>query len=280
MSELLTNLTTVNQPRPFIRWVGGKSWLLPLFNELVDGRHFNKYFEPFLGGGSIYFGFDRFKRAILSDLNPELINTYQWLSEYPDEVIRLLKNIDRDEASYYKLRDNVPQNSIDRAARFLYLNYHSFNGIYRVNSQGKYNVPFGRRNQIEYDVYDFQSISLKLKNAEILCCDFKAVSKRIKKNDLVYLDPPYTVSHNHNGFIEYNEKIFRLDDQHRLNRFIESIEKKGAYFILSNADHVAIQSIFSRPSRRMLRVRRPNKIGGINAKRGQTTELIYTNLGK
>lgn len=264
--------------KPFLRWAGGKAWLLPIFNDIVKGRTFRRYHEPFLGGGSIFFGFDGFEEAVLSDLNDELIITYQCIRDNPRRVLTVLNEFDRTEVAYYALRSKKYKDPCYRAARFLYLNYHSYNGIYRVNAKGLYNVPFGRRNPIDYDTYDFDQISSKLSIADLRCCDFGDVRRSIRKNDLVYLDPPYTVSHNHNGFIEYNETIFRLADQYRLNELIEHIEAKGAYFILSNAAHEAIDEIFLKHGRRKLVLLRPNKIGGINAARGQTEEFLFTNI--
>lgn len=265
-------------PKPFLRWAGGKAWLLPIVAEIVKGRTFRRYHEPFLGGGSIFLGFDRFQEASLSDLNADLITTYQCIRDNPQRVLSVLHDFERTEAAYYALRSKTYKDPCFTAARFLYLNYHSYNGIYRVNSKGLYNVPYGRRNPIEYDSYDFEQISVKLTTTEIRCCDFGDIRQSIRKNDLVYLDPPYTVSHNHNGFIEYNETIFRLADQHRLNELIEYIESKGAYFILSNAAHDAIRRIFSKRGRRKLELLRPNKIGGFGAARGRTEEYLFTNI--
>lgn len=264
--------------RAFLRWAGGKAWLLPVFNELVQGRNFRRYFEPFLGGGSIFLGYDGYEEAWLSDLNDELITTYACIRDNPRRVLTLLGGFPRTEEAYYVIRSKAYEDPFYRAARMLYLNYHSFNGIYRVNSKGLYNVPFGRRNPIDYGSYDFALVAEKLANAQLWCGDFGDIARHIRRNDFVYLDPPYTVSHNNNGFIEYNETIFRLEDQHRLNRLVQMIEARGAYFVLSNAHHTAIDAIFSSPARRRLVLKRPNKIGGFNAQRGQTTELLFTNL--
>ena len=263
----------------FIRWAGGKKWLIPHLPEIIGNTQIKHYHEPFLGGGSIFFSLEHNKKSYLSDANPELINTYLQVRDNPEEVIRLLANFHNTEEDYYRIRDEfIPQTPIEEASRFIYLNQTSYNGLYRVNRSGKYNVPYGFRKRWTYDPNRILESSKKLQNTRIDCGDFEINKHRIKKHDLVFLDPPYTVSHNQNGFIEYNKNLFSLEDQKRLNEYIDFIKKKGAYYILTNAAHEVIFEIFDKTEDRTIELPRNSLIGGKNAKRTEITEYIFTNI--
>ena len=180
---------------------------------------------------------------------------------------------------YYRIRDEITtDNTVENAARFLYLNQTSYNGLYRVNRKGKYNVPYGFRETWSYDVERIRVASAKLQNTRITTGDFEVNKYRIKANDLVFLDPPYTVSHNNNGFIAYNKNLFSLQDQHRLKKFIEYIKGKGAYYILTNAAHETIRDIFLKQGDRVVELQRNSLIGGRNATRAAISEYIFTNI--
>lgn len=264
---------------PFIRWAGGKTWLIQYLPSIISNIPFEHYHEPFLGGGAIFFSMNHTKKAYLSDMNPELINAYVQVRDNPQEVINCFTQFINSEEVYYRIRDNyIPQSSADEAARFIYLNQTSFNGLYRVNRNGKYNVPYGFRKRWKYDTERILQASIKLQKTRIECGDFEINKYRIQKNDLVFLDPPYTVSHNQNGFIEYNKNLFSIEDQKRLNKFIEYIKQKGAYYILTNAAHKTILEIFDKNEDRMLELPRKSLIGGKNANRAEITEYIFTNI--
>jgi len=134
-----------DKAKPFLRWAGGKSWLVKHLNHLLPKGGFNNYHEPFLGGSSIFLSINPIKRAYLSDLNKELIDTYSTLKTDPEEIIKVLSNYKNTEDFYYKLRNKNFADPVEQAARFIYLNQTSFNGIYRVNLKGEYNVPYGYR---------------------------------------------------------------------------------------------------------------------------------------
>lgn len=238
---------------------------------------FNDYHEPFLGGASIFLSVNPTKKAFLSDLNKELINTYLTLKTDPEEIIKILKTYKNTEEFYYNLRDKKYEDPIEQAARFIYLNQTSFNGIYRVNLNGVYNVPYGYRAKDFLEADKLRLVSLRLKKATLYHGDFAVSKQRIKKNDLVFLDPPYTVSHNNNGFIKYNQKLFSLDDQKRLSDLIDFIKTIGAYYILTNAAHRTIKDLFEKGDRLLIK-NRANLIGGTNAERGQTSEYVFTNV--
>ena len=262
----------------FIRWAGGKSWLVPFVEELIDGLEFNNYHEPFMGGASVFFAIDTPNKSYLSDVNPELVGAFCAVRDNPQRIIDYLKEYKTDSHSYYAVRDSEPSGKYQKAARFLYLNTYSFNGLYRVNRQGKYNVPYGQRGNTAIDYERILEASKKLQGVEVTCQDFDASKSVIKKGDLVFLDPPYTVSKEANAmFIEYNQKLFSLDDQYRLAELIDFIIAQGAYFILTNAMHDKIMEIFKDKGRVIARERN-SLIGGKKAYRGKVQEYIFTNI--
>ena len=156
-------------------------------------------------------------------------------------------------------------------------NRQGYNEVGR-NRQGKYNVPYGFRKTWHYDIGRILEASKKLQNTHISVGDFEVNKYRIKEHDLVFLDPPYTVSHNNNGFIEYNKNLFSLLDQERLARYIDYIKAKKAYYILTNAAHEEIQRIFTKDGDRRIEMRRNSLIGGRNAIRTEISEYVFTNI--
>lgn len=262
--------------KPFLRWAGGKSWLIKHLEYLIGDLKYNNYHEPFLGGGSVFLAINPKKKSYLSDLNADLIKTYQELRRRPLLVINELKQYKNTEEFYYHLRESYYDDPIKIAARFIYLNQTSFNGIYRVNLKGKYNVPYGFRKKNFLEAEKLLSVSERLQSTYLMDGDFGNVKNNLSEKDLVFLDPPYTVSHNNNGFIKYNQKLFSIEDQYRLSELIDFIKSKNAYYILTNAAHFKVKEIFDKGDT-ILEKQRANLIGGLNAERGQTTELIFTN---
>nr|WP_319273521.1 Dam family site-specific DNA-(adenine-N6)-methyltransferase [uncultured Draconibacterium sp.] len=267
----------VDAAKPFLRWAGGKTWLIKHFPLITNDRSFNNYHEPFLGGASIFFHLQPANRAFLSDINPKLIETYNCIKDDVEKVISILKQFRNTEEDYYRIRGAKYGSEFKRAARFIYLNQTSYNGIYRENLRGEYNVPYGHRTKNFLDSENLMQVSRSLQKAEILKADFRTVLERINENDLVFLDPPYTVSHNKNGFIKYNKNLFSLEDQYKLKEVIDEINERGAFYILTNAAHSKIDEIFSYNNKK-LELPRASLIGGANAKRGQITEFIFTNI--
>lgn len=262
----------------FIRWAGGKSWLVPFVQELIDGVSINNYHEPFMGGASVFFAIDTQKKSFLSDVNKDLVNAFIAIRDNPQQVIEQLKSFKTDEESYYRIRESEPMDPVQRSARFLYLNTYSFNGLYRVNRQGKYNVPYGQRSNTAINYDRILVASEKLQSSTIKQQDFYDSRLSIKKGDLVFLDPPYTVSKSSNSmFIAYNSKLFSLDDQYRLGKLIDHINNKGAYYIMTNAAHETILDIF-RDKGRLITMERNSLIGGKEAFRGKVQEYIFTNI--
>jgi len=259
---------------PFLKWAGGKRWLannsafsVPTY----DGR----YIEPFLGSGSIFFSL-RPKQSILSDLNKELISTYGSLRDEHEKVLSYLKVHARKHSKkyYYKIRDQFrPRSSSSRAAKFLYLNRTCWNGLYRVNLNGRFNVPKGTKSKVILETDDFASVSRALKGAKLLCSDFEAIIDGANEGDFIYADPPYTVRHNMNGFIKYNEVLFSWEDQRRLSSALVRASKRGAKFVLSNADHMSVRDLYANVAS-IKTVNRASIISGDRDARGITTELL------
>lgn len=263
----------------FIRWAGGKAWFVPAVQDMIKNIQFNNYIEPFMGGASIFFSLELPNRAYLSDINGELVNTFVQIRDKLDLVMEKLKEYKADKDSYYEIRNQEPTNHVEQAARFLYLNFYCFNGIYRVNSRGKFNVPYGRRSG-EFNYDRLEGIRDKLQVAEIMKRDFDACREDIHAGDLVFLDPPYAVSSKsseNDMFIAYNPTLFSLDDQQRLANLIDYINDVDAYFILTNAHHPEIIKIFKEKGN-MIEYDRTCNIGGKSAKRGKVQEYIFTNI--
>lgn len=264
--------------RPLLRWAGGKRWLVPTISELIGDTKIKNYHEPFAGGAAVFFGLSINKQAYLSDLNASLIDTYEQVRDDPEGVWRFLRAYRNTADAYYFARQGRPRLAASRAARFIYLNHTSFNGIYRVNLAGRYNVPFGYRESYNIPLLaDLLAASERLHAATLTHGDFEAALRNVGPSDLVFLDPPYTVAHNFNGFVKYNDTLFRFRDQRRLSSMVDHIRELGAYYILTNAAHISIAELFERGERRIETSRR-NSVGGRAAARGRATEYLFTNL--
>jgi len=261
--------------KPFLKWAGGKKRLLSRLLEFIP-KEYNNYYEPFLGGGSLFFALHP-RKAYLSDLNKDLINTYIQIERNVDMVIKFLKEMKYDEESYYKIRDMKSKNDAKRAARIIYLNRTCWNGLYRVNPQGEFNVPMGRyKNPTICDEGNLKNVGKILKKAVVKNCDFEKMVNRASKDDLIYFDPPYTTACRNNGFIEYNSKLFSLDDQIRLKKIMSECDRRGCKIIMSNANHVFIRKLYRKFNIHV--VRRQSLIAGRRENRRCVTELVINNL--
>jgi DNA adenine methylase len=261
---------------PFLRWAGGKIWLRQHIQSVAP-KSFVKYHEPFLGGGAIFFALDQNNDCFLSDLNQDLIQTYIQVRDDVDNVIKYLKKYKNNEEEYYKIRGSRVYSPSKKAAQFIYLNKTSFNGIYRVNRQGQYNVPYGQRTTIDYIQEDnLRLTSRKLHNSRIACVDFEDAITKVRKGDFVFLDPPYTVAHSNNNFIGYNQNLFSLDDQYRLANVLRLLNRIGAKFLLTNAYHKKIREIYVGTGKFSI-FRRMSLIGGKGAARQNINEYVIRN---
>lgn len=260
--------------KPFIKWAGGKRWLLndPSF-ELPNFS--GRYIEPFLGGGAVFFHLAP-PAAILSDANERLIATYRSIRDEWKLVKLSLERFQKKHSKkfYYEERCREHTHSYLRAAQFLYLNRTCFNGLYRENLKGQFNVPLGTKTQVTLLDDDFETASKILSRADLRAGDFEAVVDEATKGDLVFLDPPYTTAHNCNGFVKYNQKIFTWDDQKRLRNCIRRAKRRGAYVVLMNADHESIHELYADLAEPTV-VSRPSVISGSVTSRRGTTEALF-----
>ncbi len=242
MDPISDNTPLIKAP-PLIKWPGGKRALLGNLIPLLSSST-GTYFEPFVGGGALFFATQPI-RAVLSDTNNELINLYHQIRDYPKELCDTLVSFKNSESDYYRIRDSSPRTPLRRAARFFYLTTLSFNGIHRVNLRGHFNVPYGYKTHLP--VVDKEKVfaaSKALSAASLLVADFEVATEFAKKGDVIYFDPPYTVAHGHNGFVKYNEKIFSWHDQVRLADHARQLVRRGCKVIISNADHSSVCALY------------------------------------
>jgi DNA adenine methylase len=229
---------------PLLKWAGGKRSLLNRILPLIPPC-FGRYYEPFLGGAALFFALEP-KEAFLSDKNADLIHAYSQVRDKPDLVIRALRKLKNSRRDYYHIRASTPRSDAGRAARFIYLITLAFNGIYRVNLNGAFNVPYGYKKHLDpCDEEGIRRASSLLSKAVIRDLDFEEALAEATAGDLVYLDPPYTVAHGNNGFVKYNAKIFSWEDQLRLARVASGLAARGCGVIVSNADHSSIRKLYS-----------------------------------
>lgn len=259
---------------PFLKWPGGKRWFVDLHQNLF--RHpYDRYIEPFLGAGSVYFHVEP-ARAILGDLNGDLITTYRGIQQDPSTVQVLLEqhHLSHSTDYYYEIRGQVPSSLVACAARMIYLNRTCFNGIYRVNRRGEFNVPIGTRDRVVRATDNFAAIAQLLSGADLRHSDFEPLVDEAQADDLVFLDPPYTVRHNSNGFILYNEQLFSWDDQERLAKAAARAVERGARVIVTNASHSSIRRLYPKTDFRFLPVSRYSAISAKLDSRKRFEELV------
>jgi len=261
--------------QPFLKWAGGKRWLAS--SELFPvPNSYSRYVEPFLGGAAVFFALLP-QKAYLSDLNEDLILLYEVIRDAPGALYEKMEEHQEfhNEEYYYNLRSSSPRSDINRAAKFLYLNRTCWNGLYRVNLKGQFNVPIGTKNTVLFDDDDFEAVSSALKSARIECSDFEAIVENTSRGDFLFLDPPYTVQHNYNGFLKYNEKIFSWEDQIRLRDAVARAAARGVSIVLTNADHASIRNIYNGVCD-YRSVNRASVLAASAANRGITTEALFT----
>lgn len=229
---------------PFLKWAGGKRWFADRHINLLPQSYHN-YVEPFLGGGALFFAAAP-RYSILSDLNSDLIDVYHIVRDQPKLLKEKLAEHHRchNLEHYYKTRSSKPTEKVELAAWFLYLNRTCFNGLYRVNLKNEFNVPIGTKSDVVLPTDNFDELSRRLSNAELVCCDFEKTIDRANEGDFVFIDPPYTVKHNLNGFVKYNDKIFAWSDQIRLRDAVVRASKRGAMIMITNANHKSIRELY------------------------------------
>jgi len=273
---------------PFLKWAGGKARLVPLVAAAV-GPGPNRYIEPFLGGGAMFFGLrarGMSAPAILNDANGPLIETYQALRDQPEAVVAHLSALALEYAAadpadrarlYYARRASRPEDSAGRAARLIFLNKTCFNGLYRVNREGEFNVPHGdyaRPNICDQPL--LEEASATLRSAELTSGDFDATCAPAAAGDFVYLDPPYHPLSPTANFTSYTSTSFGLAEQARLAASVRALSGRGARFILSNSAHPAIAELYAGFVMRRVVMRR--SISAAASRRNPVHELLIANF--
>lgn len=274
-------------PKPFVKWAGGKRQLLPIIAKHIPQK-FERYFEPFLGGGAVFFNLvtqGRDAKWFVSDLNPDLILSYVTIRDKVNELISSLESHSesyfRDPTSYYyKIRESDPKREIERVSRLVFLNKTCFNGLYRVNSKGKFNVPLGKYvnpNIVNRENLLAVSKILQSKDISIKCQDFENALKNTASGDFVYLDPPYHPVSETANFTSYTEGDFGYKDQQRLCARFRSLDRKGVKILLSNSNSDEIIELFKEFSAGMVEINANRFINSVSRKRTGHTELLIKN---
>lgn len=272
-------------PKPFLKWVGGKRQLLEeLRLRVAEARPHGRYHEPFVGGGALFFdlygrkGLGRAK-AILSDNNPRLIEAYEGVQKNVEQVIALLEahQAAHNEEHYYRVRAEVPEDKIACAARLIYLNRTCFNGLYRENSKGEFNVPMGRYNNPRIcDANNLRAVSVALCRCQIYRSHFTAVFDRARPGDLVYFDPPYDPVSKTANFTSYHRDPFGEDAQRSLADVFRRLDGRGVKLLLSNSDTPLIQELYAPFTIEVVMARR--QVNSRADRRGEVREVLVRNF--
>ncbi|HEW0857655.1 TPA: DNA adenine methylase [Streptococcus pneumoniae] len=273
--------------QPFTKWTGGKRQLLPVIRELMP-KTYNRYFEPFVGGGALFFDLAP-KDAVINDFNAELINCYQQIKDNPQELIEILKvHQEYNSKEYYLDLRSVDRDEridmmseVQRAARILYMLRVNFNGLYRVNSKNQFNVPYGRyKNPKIVDEELISAISVYINNnqLEIKVGDFEKAIVDVRTGDFVYFDPPYIPLSETSAFTSYTHEGFSFADQVRLRDAFKRLSDTGAYVMLSNSSSALVEELYKDFNIHYVEATRTN--GAKSSSRGKISEIIVTNYEK
>jgi DNA adenine methylase len=274
-------------PRPFVKWAGGKRQLLPVISQNIPTK-FDRYFEPFLGGGAVFFSLvskDKKAKWFISDLNSDLVLSYVTIRDKVKELVTSLEkhaeHYSKDSSGYYyKVRESNPKKEIDIVSRLIFLNKTCFNGLYRVNSKGKFNVPVGRYvnpNIVNKENLFEVSKVLQSKDISIKCQDFEDALKGVGHGDFVYLDPPYQPVSTTASFTSYTDSDFDFSDQERLYAKFKALDKKGVKVLLSNSKSSEIIKLFKEFSDGIIEINANRFINSVSQKRTGHTELLIKN---
>jgi DNA adenine methylase len=262
--------------KPFLRWAGSKAQLIPQLRDYWEDG-FARYVEPFCGSATLFFSLEP-RIALLSDANPELIHALRSLQCTPDLIVEWLLRHKTDARTYYRIRALDPSelSPNERAARFIYLNALCFNGLYRVNQAGIFNVPYGdsQDKAVYFDPIRLRQAGYLLRNADVECSDFEAVVDKTTKGDFVYLDPPYATA-SQRVFSEYGKDGFATRDIERLRSALLRADERGVKFLLSYADFPEIAQFEEKWP--LVRVETKRNIAGFVSSRRKVTEVLITN---
>lgn len=270
---------TRSAARPFVKWAGGKTALLPEILRRLPAK-INTYYEPFIGGGAVFFALaaeKRFERAVLNDRNAELMETYGVIRNEIDGLIRALSEHKYDEKRYYKVRALNPWalDEIDRGARLIYLNRTGFNGLYRVNKKGTFNVPFGRyTNPTICDEPNLRAVKKVLIRQTLMFVDFEQAVMTAKRGDTVYFDPPYVPVSKTANFTAYDTGGFGPNEHVRLRDVALKLVKRGVHVLLSNSDTSFVCELYQ--DFKIEKVHAPRRVNSKGDKRGDVAELLIS----
>jgi len=259
-------------PRPFLRWAGSKRRLLSQIIPLMPSQ-FHAYYEPFLGSGALFFLLCP-ERAWLSDKCGNLIDAYKMLKYNVSSIIRYLRPLRPSRNLFYTFRSQPSRGKLKRVAEFMYLNKTCWNGLYRVNSKGHFNVPYGLPSSkiiADFDNLRACSRALRKSGIRLQSCDFDEALTGVQANDFVYLDPPYFTRHNR-SFIDYNETLFSWQDQMRLAKRAQELANTGAYVIVTNANNREVRRLYKGFKHKT--IARSSTLASDSACRGQVTETV------
>ena len=271
--------------KPFVKWAGGKRQLVPtiLANHLPKNYNLQTYYEPFIGGGALLFSLQP-KKAVINDSNAELINCYKTIKNSLDELIEDLKNHKNNEYYYYDIRDwdreknFKSKTEVQRASRIIFLNKTCYNGLFRVNSQGQFNVPFGKyENPNILDIAVLKAVNkyLNENQVRILNSDFQEAVKDAKRGDFIYLDPPYDPVSETASFTGYDVNGFNKQEQRRLKEVFDDLNSRGCHILLSNACTEFIEDLYKDYLHTKISAIRAINCNG--KKRGKVDEILVKN---
>lgn len=285
LKERRTEVAVKTKAQPFLKWAGGKRQLLSEIRKKIPAR-FHTYFEPFVGAGAVLFDLQP-KKAVINDINFELVNTYRVIQNHVEELIAELEKYKNEKEFYYEIR-NLDRTqafekltSIERAARIIYLNKTCFNGLFRVNRRGQFNVPFGQYknpNIVNANVLRAVHDYLSSNEIAILNVDFEQAVEEAKAGDFIYFDPPYDPLSETSKFTDYSLHGFTREDQIRLRDLFVELDKRGCYVLLSNSATPFIKDLYSGFHIEIVAATR--NINSDAAKRGKIDEVLISNYDK
>jgi DNA adenine methylase len=287
LESLIPEVPIVDHIRPIVKWAGGKRQLLGVLEEHFP-KQFETYYEPFLGGAAVYFRLVSTRppfKAVLSDINRELIITYNIVKERVDDLISRLYDhkVNYDAAPedyFYKIRASEPLTDLEQAARLIFLNKTCFNGLYRVNRKNKFNVPFGRYSDPPIcDEQNLRSVSkaLNISNADITPTDFRKIEEQVNPGDFVYFDPPYQPINSTSNFTSYTKDGFTIEDQKDLRDLALTLHQRRCHVLVSNSDVPEIRSLYKNDCFKIRQVSANRFINSKASLRTGHTELIIWN---
>ncbi|WP_414576395.1 DNA adenine methylase [Anabaena sp. CCY 9402-a] len=275
---MVSEISKETCPRPFLKWAGGKGRLIQQYIPYLP-KNYQNYYEPFLGGGALFF-YLRPQRAILTDINAELITVYRCVRDHVEELILLLKEhkLRHGKDYYYSIRANSSGNDLEKAARFIYLNKTCYNGLYRVNSQGKFNVPLGKYTNPNICPEDLlRAASATLTTSKIKQADFTDIlNYATGSEDFVFCDPPYHPVSSTSYFTSYHQSSFSEKEQEKLRNICAELASRGVKVVICNSDADFIRNLYKEIEFKIYIIEAARSINSNIQKRGMVKELLIT----